>query len=833
MTENGRKRSRTSQACDVCRRRKVRCDSASMPGNVCTECIKWKANCTHNMSQRKRGPKSGPSQKPSLPRVKLNDVVSSIVDSVDSYALPEDLELVRTLVIDFALHIRSLEAELKHVDSDTKATPCGLGSTVAWRYNDPGDMDSDGDDDPDTLAVRFEDLSLKRHYGNSSTHQFLQNALDIKSQLTGEHKPMVTIDKRLRFWEIPQWQAYPEFNYPPFVFPDDDLIHNLIDLYFSKINPYFPMLYRKVVEKSVSERLHHSNKGFGALLLMLCSLASQHSEDPRTLFEGTASEHSKGWKYFRQIQLIHRGFEQPPSIYEYQLYPLASLYLHTTSVAGAPYFLVSLGIRTAHQRGVHERGFAVKDNPIETELWKRALWCLIVFDIYGSTTLGRPRATTTEDFDVEFPREFADDESWKTADLGKHSTLSFWIHYLKLTDIIGFAHRALYSVKSSSSVHGDDISSRSDWNREVVIKVDAALSNWVDSIPEHLKWNPQGIHEIFFQQSVMLYTTYFWAQFFVHKYFIPRPGQSDLDAYATFPSLTICVNAARSSLAILEVYHRRDPFVPQPLLIGAHFDSAVVLLLNMWRGLRNMVVLDPSKEMEDVHRCIRMLSAYEERYQVAGRLCDVLKSVITVGQPPMRSLKHTRTSAKSSVVSSNELTLEETGSQRVGMSSQDRPGPGLSQLDKSEDGGDVAYHRSHELNTVPLNSSCDPTSIIAGELQSCPTQLDRNDDPSSLILPYHSYELGTLPLYNSSCNPAPEALGGHYPDFAANPLGSGFFDEALLQNNIGAHGDNVPLWPVPGIGYGDPAQQEDWNSYMDNLMQSIDQTGFEINPNVN
>lgn len=83
------------------------------------------------------------------------------------------------------------------------------------------------------------------------------------------------------------------------------------------------MLYREAVEKSVSERLHHSNRGFGALLLMLCSLASMHSDDPRTLSEGTLSEHSKGWKYFRQIQLIHRGFEEPPSIYEFQLYPVS------------------------------------------------------------------------------------------------------------------------------------------------------------------------------------------------------------------------------------------------------------------------------------------------------------------------------------------------------------------------------------------------------------------------------------------------------------------------------------------------------------------------------
>ncbi|KAE9390591.1 hypothetical protein BT96DRAFT_925780 [Gymnopus androsaceus JB14] len=791
------------------------------------------------MSQRKRGPKVGSSQKPSLSKAKLNDVVSSIVDSADSYTLPEDLEHVRTLVVDFALHIHSLEAELKYVYSDTKANPCGMGST------DPGDVDSDGDDDPDTLVVRFEDLSLKRHYGNSSTHQFLQSALDIKSQLTGEHKPIITFDKRPQFWEIPQWQAYPEFNYPPFVFPEDDLIHNLIDLYFSKINPYFPMLYRKAVEKSVSERLHHGNKGFGALLLMLCSLASQHSDDPRTLFEGTVSEHSKGWKYFRQIQLVRPGFEEPPSIYEFQLYALASLYLHTTNVSGASYsyFLISLGIRVAQQRGVHKREFAVQGNPIETELWRRAFWCLIVFDIYGSTTLGRPRATTTEDFDVEFPQECDDDEFWETADLGKHSMLSFWIHYLKLIDIIGFAHRSLYSVKSSPSEPGGDISSRSDWNRKAVIEIDAALNKWVDSIPEHLKWNPQCAHEIFFHESVMLYSTYFWAQIFVHKYFIPRPGQSEV--HATFPSLTICVNSARSVIGVLEVHIRRHPFVPQPLLIGVYFDSAVVILMNLWRGMRTLVVSDPRKEMEDVDRCIRMLTAYEKRYQIAGRLCDILNSVITLDQSSVRSLQRTKTSAKPSLVSSDELAPHhmEIGSQRVGMSSQERSEP---QLEESRDHLDddpfiLPYlYGSHaldtvELGTLPLSSSCDHTAGQLSPLRSlrraitpAKPSLVSSDDASALEhlepgshrvglssqdcsgpslahlgsgdpsnLPYHSYELGTLPLHSSSraCDTS------DYSDFVANPLDPIFFD---------------------GV---DPLQQEDWNSFM-NLLQSVDDTGF-------
>lgn len=142
-----------------------------------------------------------------MSRAKLNDLVSSIVDSVDSYTLPEDLESVRTLLIDFALHIRSLEAELKGIPHETSSSSssvtCGTGRVVTWKSIDAAESDSEGDE-PDSLAAGLDDLTLERHYGNSSTHHFVQNALNIKSELNGEHKPTVTIDKRPQFWETPQ-----------------------------------------------------------------------------------------------------------------------------------------------------------------------------------------------------------------------------------------------------------------------------------------------------------------------------------------------------------------------------------------------------------------------------------------------------------------------------------------------------------------------------------------------------------------------------------------------------------------------------------------------------
>ena len=45
------------------------------------------------------------------------------------------------------------------------------------------------------------------------------------------------------------------------------------------------------------------------------------------------------------------------------------------------------------------------------------------------------------------------------------------------------------------------------------------------------------------------------------------------------------------------------------------FTAGIVLLLNIWGGKRSgMLSLDPSKEMADVHKCMKMLRTLEPQY---------------------------------------------------------------------------------------------------------------------------------------------------------------------------------------------------------------------------
>ena len=45
----------------------------------------------------------------------------------------------------------------------------------------------------------------------------------------------------------------------------------------------------------------------------------------------------------------------------------------------------------------------------------------------------------------------------------------------------------------------------------------------------------------------------------------------------------------------------------------ALFTAGIVLLLNIWGGKRSGLATDPSKEMADVHKCMKMLKAMEPR----------------------------------------------------------------------------------------------------------------------------------------------------------------------------------------------------------------------------
>lgn len=146
-----------------------------------------------------------------------------------------------------------------------------------------------------------------------------------------------------------------------------------------------------------------------------------------------------------------------------------------------------------------------------------------------------------------------------------------------------------------------------------------------------VRWDPNREHEVFFNQSVTLYTTYYHLQILIHRPFIALPRKP---SRLSFPSLAICTNAARSCSHIVDIQQRRfasrTPFNQVGLLVTivgcteasdmcivsqmSVFTAGIVLLLNIWGGKRSGLSTDPNKEMADVHKCMQSLRSCEERY---------------------------------------------------------------------------------------------------------------------------------------------------------------------------------------------------------------------------
>ncbi|KAJ7188030.1 fungal-specific transcription factor domain-containing protein [Mycena filopes] len=605
-----------------------------MPNNICSNCIAFDSKCTHLASvvNRRTGGKTDQIQPDEeLPRAAIPTPaqyqIAAILSQTTPYSPPKEPSSVLRTLVDLATYARGLEEELAALKGTVLPDlPIIDPNTAYTRPPTPTELSISATDGcvltelSDRMRGLMTDSSHFRFYGRSSDIMLVKTAMDIKRETSGgedqgfpEHLLAI---KRPQYWNSHPWHQPPPEAPDIYIFPEQDLMDSLMSLYFFHVHPLFPLLHRQSFEKSVAEGTHLRNSRFGATLLLVCSLASRYSSDPRVLLDGTNVEHSSGWKWAGQIRLVRQSFATTPSLYDVQICCLAVVFLQGTGCPELCWVLTSIGIRLAQDVGAHRRRRYTGDKPAEDQLWTRAFWVLVCIDILLSAAFGRPRATTADDFDLDLPIE-CDDIYWEGPDPFKQppgipSTLSYFNCYIKLLDILGFAQKTLYTLKRSKKRGAE----AEQWNHQVVAELDSAMNNWIDSLPDHLRWDPHRENFIFSQQSASLYASYYHVQIQIHRPFIPSPGRSSPLSY---PSLAVCANSARSCAHIMDVQSRRG-LLPLAHVKMALFDSSVILLLIVWSGKKHGMTIDASKEIRDVHICLNVLRSFERRWQIAGRL---------------------------------------------------------------------------------------------------------------------------------------------------------------------------------------------------------------------
>ncbi|KAJ7578556.1 fungal-specific transcription factor domain-containing protein [Mycena floridula] len=586
-------------------------DSGNMPGGVCSNCITSGAKCTHLTGKRTQAkiaaiPQdalqldplllSEPGWATTLPDLKDYASTSSKAFDISTGAASQDNGgNVQSTLLEFSEYIKVLEARLSSKvanESELETEPELLET----------------EDNTDAVLADYMNLmtmstSRDRFYGKSSNVTLLKTASAVISKAGLRSRPNT---KRQQMWEVYPWQIMQELRPPFLMFPEQDLMQSLIDLYFAHWNLFLPLLHRPSFEKSLSEGLYHRNYYFGATVLVVCALGSKFSDDSRVFLDGIR-EQSCGWIFFSQVQPLQgTSLVSPPSLYELQYYSLSVLFLHGSSVIESSWAVLGIALRLAQDVGLHRKMNVKPEVTADNESWKRVFWCLAAMDPLASSAFGRPLGLNSDDFDQEYPLE-CDDEYWVHSNPkmafkqpeGRPSTISHFVSYLKLVRILETAHRTLYAA--NSSIPG----------KQAVSQLDEALAQWMDSIPQHLRWDPNRKDLLFFKQSGSLYTTYYYIKMLVHE-----PVHLGSSSH-----LAIVVDSGKRCIDVLEHLSRRAP-LGLTLVHVALITSATMLLTSHWKNPSEF------KDLDDVRRCLKLLKSQQSRWHIAGVLCDTITPLV-------------------------------------------------------------------------------------------------------------------------------------------------------------------------------------------------------------
>ncbi|KAF8971208.1 fungal-specific transcription factor domain-containing protein [Flammula alnicola] len=800
------KKRRIPGACDICKRKKS--DSGEMPDNRCSNCVQFGFECTHKEVTKTLGPAKGYVESLEARLEKMDRLLNKLLPGLD------------------------VNQEVDRMESPSLSPP------------EP-ELLPRNDDEPDLLTLQLRRLTLNpqehRFFGKSSGYQLIQTAWDLKQEYTGQTKDVdkpYLPRKRREFWDVPPWiTSHPEHvqESSSYVYPDEDLMPSLIDAFFVQINHFLPLLHRPTFEKSVAEHLHFSDPMFGATLLLVCAHGARYSDDPRVLADGSDSPRSAGWKWFEQVNVLRKTLFKRTTLYELQMHALHVSFGQSSETPQGIWAQIGLAVRLSQEVGAHRRRKASDAlSSTEDELWKRAFWVLMTLDRHISASSGRPCGLQDEDFDLDLPLE-CDDEYWEHGfqqPPGKPSSIAFFNCYLRLLDIMSYAMRLIYPIKRPSNTFGRTILSE----QQVIAELDSAMNNWMDSVPSHLRWNPNCDNPLFLKQSAALHAAYYNLQIFIHRPFIPSPRNP---IPVAFPSLAICTNAARSCCHVLESFSKLSA-LPLTHIQNTAFTAALILLLNIWSGKRSGHAPNPKREMEDVQRCMEILRACERRWASAGRYRDILNELAFAGDVTIPTNQPTATLRKkrfreadddpptvSPPVSPTDQPRSMAGTRRVSLSLSP---PTLHQIPQQQQALFSLPMYGNELGRLPIYGQFSFSDAI-GPHSRVPIQMSAFDHtvlsnlasaPTGPGLPSNTDAYVVDSLFNGQTT---ESLANHnnsQQSTTSTDWASLFADNTFDFDGISQFGtlpamdnDTMTMWSTAPRGL----ELDDWNTYISNVEQ--------------
>ncbi|KAL8724191.1 MAG: hypothetical protein Q9166_008088 [cf. Caloplaca sp. 2 TL-2023] len=672
------KRRRIARACDMCRKKKIKCDG-KMP--ACTHCINYKTECVFTHVEKKRAAPKGAKYIEGLENrlgrmealLRLSGLLSD--EDVDR----TDLSMLEKRLVD-----KTNERSRGTTPSDTPRLSIsqprsGSGSNFSPQQANklPSPQSSVAsprppeENKPEEEVEALSDMMCSlvtnncgetRYIGSSSGFSiFSPKGIQWINEKTGDNSFQEMISKAAV--DDTKWVYWrPEIFSDMFArrtfmtLPPQHEALSLCKDFFDNFNCMFPLFHEPTFMHLVNRqysRQPYEGSGWWASFNIALAIAHRIRVMSNLVPQ---EEDNKAWMYLKNAmgvltELTMRNLD----LLSVQALLGMAMFLLGTPNPQPSFFLVAAAIRLANSIGLHKRGSGFNLNPVEIEQRKRVFWIGYLLDKDICLRSGRPPAQDDDDMNVELPSEDPIDNigNIPLAD-GKGKTNLFRL-MCSFAVIESKVYKQLYSTKASKQSDGALLNTIGELDKE--------LEEWKDAIPIDIRPEHEikAAHPPLVLHIVVLHFTYYNCLTTIHRMSVHHGYWTNrLSNYAiqglnarplnprVFSSAALCVQAARASIHLIKYIPQGD-YSCVWLILYFPVSALVTLFANILQNPQDPRARSDVRLMNQVVNFLSLLAVTEEQGGVKRMLgvCVEFERIAKVVLDRAEKDSHSRRKRKS------------------------------------------------------------------------------------------------------------------------------------------------------------------------------------------
>ncbi|KAJ5468204.1 transcriptional regulator family: Fungal Specific TF [Penicillium sp. IBT 31633x] len=604
---NDAKRRRIARACDMCRKKKIKCDG-KMP--KCSHCINYKTECIFTQVEKKRNPPKGAKYieglENRLGRMESLLRLSGLLSEDDGGKT--DLGTLEKRLADRTNALNTAKNPSKVMAQATQAAQQAPSSHQTTPRMDSNSSPQTAATSPESQKSETEVEALSdmmcslvtnncgetRYIGSSSGFSiFSPKGIQWVNEKTGDtsFQDMISSayidDNKWMYWKPEIFSdIFARRVFKPL--PPKDEALSLFKDFFENFNCVFP-LFHEATFMHLVERQYSRDPYEGSGWWASINVALAISHRLRVMSNLVPHEEDKkAWLYLKNAMgVLTELTMRNTDLLSVQALLGMALFLQGTPNPQPSFFLVAAAIRLSHSIGLHKRGSSFGLNPAEVEQRKRVFWISYLLDKDICLRSGRPPVQDDDDMNVELPSEDPPDNVGNVPLSDGRSKFNLFRSLCEFATIESRVYKRLYSAKASKQSDGELLNTIGELDKE--------LEDWKESIPIDFRpeYEIQATHTPLIIHVVVLHFAYYNCLTTIHRMSVHHGyWTSRLSNYAiqglnarplnprVFLSAVLCVTAARASINLIKYIPQGD-FACVWLILYYPVSALVTLFANI------------------------------------------------------------------------------------------------------------------------------------------------------------------------------------------------------------------------------------------------------------